>query len=353
MNMPVRPQPQTLEQEVAFEAGALAIISKAEIDMQIATAHRFPRSVTKFREEAEALVTLTEDIADECIYSLARRDKDGNDVAIEGPSSRFAEVIASTWGNCRAGARVIDDTGEFVTAQGAFHDLERNVAISYEVKRRIVDRRGNRYSADMIGVTANAACSIALRNAILKGVPKALWSSIYEAAKRTLMGDYKTLASRRQETLERFKKLGVSADRVYQRLGIRGEDDLSIELVFQLRTILTAIKEGDTTPEEQFPVPPKPSERSAESALKGAVTPEPAEKPGQPKTEGQTEQPKAPAGKTPGTPEIRDKIIASLKAKKDIDALAEEADKANLYEWTAPDLSAINAVYHERVGALT
>ena len=42
-----------------------------------------------------------------------------------------------------------------------------------------------------------------------------------------------------------------------------------------------------------------------------------------------------------------------LRAAKDLDALADHADRANLYEWTAPDLSAINAVYHERVGALT
>jgi hypothetical protein len=40
---------------------------------------------------------------------------------------------------------------EFVTAQGVFHDLERNVAITYEVQRRIVDKEGHRYSADMVG----------------------------------------------------------------------------------------------------------------------------------------------------------------------------------------------------------
>lgn len=56
-----------------------------------------------------------------------------------------------------------------MTAQGVFHDLERNVAITYEVRRRIVDKNGRRYKPDMIGVTANAACSIALRNAILRG----------------------------------------------------------------------------------------------------------------------------------------------------------------------------------------
>ncbi|KAG1166891.1 hypothetical protein G6F35_017935 [Rhizopus arrhizus] len=106
------------------------------------------------------MVTLSQSIAEQCVYALPRDGK-----TIEGPSARFAEVIASAWGNNRAGARVIDDKGEFIIAQGVFHDLERNVAITYEVQRRIVDRQGRRFKPDMIGVTANAACSIALRNA--------------------------------------------------------------------------------------------------------------------------------------------------------------------------------------------
>ena len=91
---------------------------------------------------------------------------------IEGPSARFAEVIASAWGNSRAGARVIDDRGDFVVAQGVFHDLERNVAITYEVQRRITDRQGRRFKTDMIGVTANdeahAARRLGFRGRILR-----------------------------------------------------------------------------------------------------------------------------------------------------------------------------------------
>jgi hypothetical protein len=260
---------EVLERELTgtMDQGVLAVISKAEIDVQIATAHRFPRSVSKFCEEALSLVTLTEDIAEECIYALPRDGK-----TIEGPSARFAEVIASSWGNCRAGARVVDDSGEFVTAQGVFHDLQKNVAITYEVKRRIVDKRGNRFKADMIGVTANAACSIALRNAILKGVPKALWSSVYEAARKCIMGDFQTLANRRSVALANFQKFGVAPERVFEKLGIRGEEDITLDHIVILRGLLTAIKEGDTTVEEAFPVQAQPGERSASSALKAAAT---------------------------------------------------------------------------------
>lgn len=150
------------EVPMVSEQSMVAMLNKSEIDQQIATAKQYPRSIKRFHTEALQMVTLNERVAESCIYALPRDGK-----TIEGASARFAEIVASAWGNCRAGARVVSDQGDFVTAQGVFHDLERNVAITYEVQRRITDKRGNRYKPDMIGVTANAACSIALRNAIL------------------------------------------------------------------------------------------------------------------------------------------------------------------------------------------
>lgn len=247
------------------EQGMVATLNKSEIDQQIATAHRFPRSLKRFRDEAMQMVTLDESIADECVYALPRDGK-----TIEGPSARFAEIIASAWGNSRAGARVIDDRGEFVTAQGVFHDLERNVAITYEVQRRITGKGGKRYSADMIGVTANAACSIALRNAILKGVPKAFWASMYEAARQVIMGDIKTLANRRAAAIASFQRFGVTEAQICAQLGVAGVEDISLDHLVTLRGMLTAIKEGDTTPEEAFATPKSsvemPREKVAEPA---------------------------------------------------------------------------------------
>lgn len=232
---------------MAPEEGMAAMISRSEIEQQISTARRFPRSLKKFRDEAIQMVTLSQSIAEQCVYALPRDGK-----TIEGPSARFAEVIASAWGNNRAGARVIDDKGEFIIAQGVFHDLERNVAITYEVQRRIVDRQGRRFKADMIGVTANAACSIALRNAVLKGVPKAFWEDMYVEARKVIMGDIKTLANRRADALAHFQRFGISAEQVSAKLGVAGIEDIGLEHLVLLRGIVTAIKEGDTTPEEAF-----------------------------------------------------------------------------------------------------
>lgn len=228
-------------------ASMVSLLNKSEIDQQIATAHRFPRSIQRFRREALEMVTLNESVAEQCIYALPRDGK-----TIEGPSARFAEVVASAWGNCRAGARVVDDRGDFVVAQGVFHDLERNVAITYEVQRRVVDRQGRRFKADMIGVTANAACSIALRNAVLKGVPKAFWDDMYAEARRVVMGDVKTLANRRADAVAAFQKFGVSPEQICAKLGVSGLADVGLEHLVTLKGLLTAIRDGDTTPEDAF-----------------------------------------------------------------------------------------------------
>lgn len=240
----------TLEREVqsmVAEEGTVALLNKSEIDMQVATAHKYPRSIKRFRDETLQMVTLNELVAESCIYALPRGGK-----TIEGPSARFAEVIASAWGNCRAGARVVSEQGDFITAQGVFHDLERNVAITFEVQRRITDSKGKRYNADMIGVTGNAASSIALRNAILKGVPKAFWEDMYQAARKTVMGDVKTLANRRAEAIKAFQAFGISQQQILDKLEVAGIEDIGLEHLVVLRGLITAIKEGDTTPEQAF-----------------------------------------------------------------------------------------------------
>lgn len=237
----------------APDIGTLAVLNKSEIDQQIATARRFPRSIVSFRKEALQLCTLDERTAAECIYALPRAGK-----TIEGPSARFAEIINYAWGNTRAGARVVSDDNEFVTSQGLFYDLEKNTAISYEVKRRITDSRGRRYNADMIGTTSNAASSIALRNAVLKGIPKALWNPMYLAARQVVAGDIRTLANRRDEAIKAFAIYGVTPEMIFRTVGVAGIQDVTIDHLVVLRGILTAIQEGDTTPEQAFSNPTHP-----------------------------------------------------------------------------------------------
>ena len=228
-------------------------LMRSEIDIQIATAKRYPRSIETFRQQALSMATIDKDIAASCFYKLKRKGKEGEgSTIIEGPSVRLAEIVASAWKNLRFGARVIDEDARFVTAQGMAHDLENNVCNVIEVTRRITTRTGARYSDDMIVVTKNAACSIALRNAIFKTVPFAYAKQIYEAAKKTAIGDAKTLFERRQSMTDAFTKIGVTKEQLLKFCEKPSMEDVGLAEIEELIGVFTAIKDGDTTVDEQF-----------------------------------------------------------------------------------------------------
>lgn len=263
MNVQRHPaEPELMEREVqAPDMGTLIAINRAEIDGQIATARAFPRSVTAFMREATELVTLDADMAEACIYALPR---DGKTVA--GPSARFAEVIQHSFGNNRGGARVVAEEGDFIVAQGVYHDLEKNVQVTMEVRRRITDKYGKKYKADMIGVTGNAAASIAHRNAVLKGIPKALWLPIYEAARSVAVGDVTTLIDRRAKALAWFQNVNVTPEQVCIKLQVEGVDDIGLPELEILTGLRTAIREGSISPEAAFAPDVETTVKAATSA---------------------------------------------------------------------------------------
>ena len=233
---------------------------RVEIDMQIATARAYPRSAKAALTQAIELVTLNETVAEDCFYALPRGEGEGT---VDGPSVRLAEIVAACWGNARYGGRVVDEGPEFITAQGLFFDLEKNVQVSCDVRRRIVNRYGRRYGTDMIGVTGNAAMSIALRNAVLRGIPKAYWWEVYRATRRTAIGDVTTLETRRKECVRHFGLMGVTEDQVLAVVGRRELGEVGLDDLGVLKGLATALKDGDTTIERAFPKVAQPAEEAA------------------------------------------------------------------------------------------
>jgi hypothetical protein len=266
---------QVLERtEESVVTGALAEITRAEVDMQIATAKRYPRSLRRFKQLAMEMATLDEETAASCFYALPRSGK-----TIEGPSARFAEIIAVAWTNLRCGARIISAGQNLLTSQGFAHDLESNVGVTIETQRRITNSKGQRFNDDMIVVTGNAAASIAYRNAVLKVVPQAYWKSVFQAAKQTAIGNAVTLSARRQSAIEFLAKMSVSEKQILDVLGRNGVEEITLDDLGKLRGFITAIKDGDTTIEEAFS-PPKPEKASSlptgRANMKEPATPPPA-----------------------------------------------------------------------------
>lgn len=223
-------------------------LTRAEIGIQVETAKKYPRSLTKFYADAMAMATLNEEVAASCCYAVPRGGK-----TIEGPSARMAEIVACSWGNIRTDARIVDVTDTEVVARGVCLDLERNNGQTVEVRVRITDKNNKRYNADMIGVASLAALAKARRNAIFVTVPRAYINPIYEAARQAAVGKAETLGKRRAQMMAHFAKLGILAARVFAAVGVPGENDITLDNLVTLRGYANAIKEGTATIEQCFP----------------------------------------------------------------------------------------------------
>ena len=234
------------------QADMLQAMNRAEVDMQIATAKQYPRDLQQVLNKIETYATMDKETAEDCFYVLRRKDANGQDSVIEGLSVRMAEIIAGAWGNLRVQARIIGNDGRMITAQAVCHDLETNFAVSKEVKRSIMTKKGFTFSQDMQVVTGNAAAAIAFRNAVLTVIPKAVTKKIINRVKEVAMGQAIDLETSRQKMIQYFAKLGVSQEYLLGYLGIKQIDEIDKQMVFELRATANAIKEGTTTVQETF-----------------------------------------------------------------------------------------------------
>lgn len=224
---------------------------KAAIDVQIATAKAYPRHLPTVLNKIQTYATMDEETAEDCFYALRRAGQGGQQL-IEGLSVRMAEIIASAWGNMRVKTSIIANDGKTITAEGTCLDLETNVAVSVEVKRRITDKQGRTFSEDMQVVTGNAASAIAFRNAVLKIVPKAVVKKVVNEVKQVAMGKSLDLETSRQNLIGYFAKLGVTEEMLYAYLDIEKREQIDTDMVFELRGVANAIKEGTATVAETF-----------------------------------------------------------------------------------------------------
>lgn len=244
------------------DASMIAALNESEIAQQVATAHAHPRSITRFRDQLLTMATLDQVTADSCIYALPRGGK-----AIEGPSVRFAELVASAWGNIRWGGRVIEANERYVVAQGFAHDLETNNALAIEVRRRVIGKKGKRPDEDMIQLACAAATSIARRNALLAIVPRALCQEAYDAADNCAVTGKGSFEERRAQALAAFQRFDAKPEMVLAALGVDGIADITGTHLRRMRRMFTALREGLPVDEVLRPA----AELEAESRSRGAI----------------------------------------------------------------------------------
>lgn len=230
-----------------LKSEAIEAQTRAEVDIAIATAKRYPRDMKIAVKQVEELATMNQETAESCFFALPRGGK-----TIEGESIRFAEIVAQSWGNLKYGTRIIGNDGKKITAQAIVHDLERNIFASVEIDRKITDKFGKMYNEDMIIMTGNAAKSIALRNAILQVVPKGLFQQTVDKIKDVAIGKALDLQKSKEKAIKYFTSLNVKEDEICKILEIKEISDMDKGHITTLRGLVNAIKDGDTTIDEAF-----------------------------------------------------------------------------------------------------
>lgn len=242
---------------VAVTQNALEQMERANIDIQISTALAHPRSMAKFYERATAMVTFDAETALSCLYRrpVGKNKVTGEVEYAEGESIRLAEIAAASYGNIRVAGMIIEMEPRYVKAIGIAHDLESNYAVKAEVVESTVTKYGQPFSERMRVVVAKSAQSKAIRDATFRVIPKSLLKPLVNKAKEVAKGDIKTFEAKRKAVVEWIKKLKIEPKRVWNAIGIKGEADISVEVLLLLHGLKTAIEEKDCTIDEAFPKP--------------------------------------------------------------------------------------------------
>ncbi|MER8616027.1 hypothetical protein NKG99_04100 [Mesorhizobium sp. M1409] len=257
----------TLPLGMSGNGQSLAVqLAMAELNQDVITARAFPRSVATVMRNITELVMLDEQTAKECVYAVPRDGK-----TIRGPSIRLAEIIASQWGNCHCASRVVhvDKIEKYVESEGIFHDLETGLKRTARTRKNISKRDGGLYSQDMIMTAGNAAASIGMREAILKGVPKAVWRQAFEHAENVIRGDVTTLLERREDAMKALAGIGVTPERVFAAVGVAGLEEIGLDELTDLYAMYQGVKSKEADVDEVFPAVKKTGDQPA--GLKGKL----------------------------------------------------------------------------------
>ncbi len=224
-------------------------VERANVDSQVATAKRYPRDIRRSIDNSVVMATMDSETAQSCGYALPRGGK-----PITGPSVHLAKIIVSNWGNMRTEAKVVQITDKQIISRGTCWDLEANVASAFEVRRSIVNSKGQRFSDDMITVTGNAANSIAYRNAVFSVVPKAVVDKVYKSAQKFITGDLsdeEKLVKRRTDALNYFNdEWGITEAEAIKLCGRQTVNQIKADEIALMLGMAQSLKDGDTTVDE-------------------------------------------------------------------------------------------------------
>lgn len=223
-----------------------------DLDIQIATAKRFPRDEVAVVNKIGALATIDENTAAACMYFVPRAGG-----YITGYSIRFAELCGACWGNMRVASRILPRQGKTAHAQSVCWDLETNFSWTSDAKMTARFQGGEE-------LAEAAAQSISARNAVLRVVPQGVLRTVRDQVKATVLGNAKDMEEFRAKIVAAFKSHGVTVQHLEQWVGRtdpKGKPKESRvwtqEDLYVLRTLIANIRNGERSTKDEFGVDDK------------------------------------------------------------------------------------------------
>lgn len=254
MNAPVPVQlphtPTRIGQGTAIEQSRAA----AEVFASVMAADAKPRDVQAAIRALEETCGMKE-LAEHAFFRFSRGGQQ-----VTGPTIHLARELARCWGNIQYGVAELrrDDAAQQSEMQAFAWDLETNArnASIFIVPHRRDKRGGSEPITDARDVYENNANAGArrVREAIFAVLP--LW--FVERGKamciRTLEhGGGKPLPERIAAAIKAFAEINVSEDRLAAKVGRPAKVWTALDLA-PLSVVLTSIKRGEATVDEEFPL---------------------------------------------------------------------------------------------------
>lgn len=225
----------------------------AMMDVAVATAQKLGRSIKQFQADLESWCCHSKSIAAACTYVLPRSGK-----KIVGPSIRFAELLQASYRHVVVDCFIEEEGPGHITVCASATDLFRVISRRSRIRRNITDRNGKRFNADMIAVTAQAASAIAIRNAIIAVIPRALWEDVWLKSREVAQGHdesgklVKPFAERLADGFTYLASFGATEDQVLAYLGKPSRKDLDADDLLAMQQQARAIKAGEVDVDDAF-----------------------------------------------------------------------------------------------------
>lgn len=280
---------------------ASAAMAKAEIESAYVMAYKRPRNMDDMR--SKILAACKRPVFAETVeYS-----KPIGGTKITGASIRFVEVALQAAGNIRSNTQVVYEDETMRKIKVTVTDLETNISFNKEftllkqverskvkdgqvvLGQRINSSGNTTYivaaSEDEMAIKQTANESKIIRNLGLRLIPQDIIEEALDVARETRSKSTKDPAEAKNKVIDAFASLGIKPSDIEKYLGKPIAQVIPKELD-ELRTIYTAIKEGDSKwsdyletvePTEKEKEPEKPK-----SSLKDKLKEKSAVKPDEP-----------------------------------------------------------------------